>query len=324
MALRNDLREAIDSAVTAVPVRDLAASVDRLISVYRSGGVAPEHILRSVADVTAYAAYRMPATYAAVRTAMAQLIPSRFAPETHVDIGGGSGAAAWAAADAFGTLREISVLDRVDDALALGRRLAARADAAVLRSATWRRSTIGEQFPPADLVTISYVLAELTVADQAELVRRAGVCAGALLLVVEPGTPAGYGRVLAARDVLLELGLTVVAPCPHQATCPIIPGRDWCHFAARVNRSSLHRRLKAAELGYQDEKFSYVAASPSRAAATDAPGRVLRRPEHRKGLVSMLVCTPTEGLVQQTVSKRQGDLYRAARDTAWGDAWPRP
>ena len=100
----------------------------------------------------------------------------------------------------------------------------------------------------------------------------------------------------------------------------MIPGKDWCHFSVRVNRSSVHRRLKSAELGYEDEKFSYVAAV--REAGPRRPGRVVRRPTLGKGLVSLYLCTPGEGLARQVVSKRQGPLYRAARDVGWGDAWP--
>ncbi|MCI0389431.1 MAG: small ribosomal subunit Rsm22 family protein [Acidobacteria bacterium] len=31
---------------------------------------------------------------------------------------------------------------------------------------------------------------------------------------------------------------------------------DWRHFAARIERSSLHRRINGAELGYEDGKYS--------------------------------------------------------------------
>ncbi|MFD3918090.1 small ribosomal subunit Rsm22 family protein [Streptomyces sp. NPDC058595] len=27
--------------------------------------------------------------------------------------------------------------------------------------------------------------------------------------------------------------MRVAAPCPHSGACPIEPGTDWCHFAAR-------------------------------------------------------------------------------------------
>jgi ribosomal protein RSM22 (predicted rRNA methylase) len=126
----------------------------------------------------------------------------------------------------------------------------------------------------------------------------------------------------------------VVAPCPHGAPCPLATAGppDWCHFAVRVNRSSLHRRVKGATLGYEDEKFAYVAAvAPGAAgAAVDPSARVLRNPVRRKGLVQLRLCTvavdasgraePSVGDV--TISRRQGARYRAARDVSWGDAWP--
>ena len=130
----------------------------------------------------------------------------------------------------------------------------------------------------------------------------------------------GYLRIREARERLTAAGLRVVAPCPHSTACPIEPGADWCHFAARVSRSSLHRQVKGGTLPYEDEKFSYVAAA--RLEAPTGKARVVRRPQIRKGQVLLDVCAPDRGLARETVTKRQGARYRAARDTAWGDAWP--
>ena len=138
--------------------------------------------------------------------------------------------------------------------------------------------------------------------------------------VVEPGTPDGYRRVLAARDELLAAGLTVVAPCPHDDVCPLGTD-DWCHFAARVNRSSRHRRLKSGDLGHEDEKFALVVAVRS-ATRAHAANRVVRHPLQRKGLVTLRLCTGEGGVTDRPVPKSRRDDYRAARDTSWGDAWP--
>ena len=321
MELPKELRAALDAAVAGIAVRDLAAAVDRLIDQYRAGGEPTEPILRSGADVAAYAAYRMPATFAAVRAVLGQVVGAcpALRPQTHLDIGGGTGAAAWAAAEVFATLTTVTVLDQVADALTWGARLAQQASAPALRTATWRQAAVAGAFPRVNLATVSYVLGELSESDQQDLVRRAASAADAVVLV-EPGTPAGYQRVLSARSVLLDLGLSVAAPCPHEAACPLPPGRDWCHFAVRVNRSSLHRQIKHAALGYEDEKFSYVVAVRGPVAA--GSGRVLRRPQSRKGLVTLQLCTRDAGITQDLVSKRQGELYRAARDIGWGDAWP--
>jgi ribosomal protein RSM22 (predicted rRNA methylase) len=318
-----ELGAALDKACAVVPQRELAASVDRLISRYRDPRPASVPILASTADTTAYAAYRMPATWAAMRSALAQFaeLAPGFRPESLLDVGGGTGAAAWAATELFPSLAEATVLDQVDEALRLGRKLAGHSGSAALRSARWRRGAFADlgNLGGADLVTASYVLSELSEDEQASLVAQAAKGSGAVA-VVEPGTPDGYRRILAARDVLITAGLTVVAPCPQQGRCPLAGGADWCHFSARINRSSLHRRLKGGELGHEDEKFSYVVAA--RKVHEPAPGRVLRHPLKRKGLVSMQVCTRTEGVVQTLVSKRQGTTYREARDAEWGDSWP--
>ena len=292
--LPDELRAALATSLAAEPVDRMRAAVARLIDAYRSGRPAATPILAGSAEIAAYAAYRMPATYAAVRAAIGALPPTLPAPTSLADVGGGTGAAAWAVADAFPSIEQITVLDQVDGALTLGATLAASASAPALRSATWRRSSLPAELPSADLVTVSYVLGELAEAAQRDLVSHAAAAAGGVVVIVEPGTPAGYARVIAARDQLLALGHRVLAPCPHQLACPLSAG-DWCHFGARVNRTALHRRIKDADLSYEDEKFSYLATASPR-VVLDAPpvgeGRVIRRPAQRKGLVTLRLCRP--------------------------------
>ncbi len=303
------LREALDRLLEAVPPKRLAASVQRLIADYRSGRPADEPLLRTMVDATAYAAYRMPATHAAVAAVLRQLGPA-VDPGSLLDVGGGSGAATWAALDAYPGLETLTVLDQVPEALKLGERMLPRA--------RWRQWHLGEPLEAADLVLVSYVLGELTEDAQHSLVDQAGAAAVQAVVVVEPGTPLGYHRILDARERLIAAGWSVAAPCPHQERCGMT-GKDWCHFAARVNRSALHRRLKEAELGYEDEKFAYVALTRQ---PTGAAGRVVRHPAFRKGLVTLQVCRPDTTVGPALVSKREGPAYKAARDAEWGDPWP--
>ncbi len=330
--LPDELRTALATRLAAEPVDRMRSAVARLIDAYRSGRPAATPILAGSTEIAAYAAYRMPATYAAVRAAIGALPPTLPAPTSLADVGGGTGAASWAVADAFPPIERITVLDQVDDALALGATLAASAAAPALRSATWQRLSLPAELPSADLVTVSYVLGELAEAAQRDLVAHAAAAAArvgragraGMVVIVEPGTPAGYARVIAARDQLLALGHRVLAPCPHQLTCPLAPG-DWCHFGARVNRTALHRRIKDADLSYEDEKFSYVATASPRhdlGVPLAGEGRVIRRPAQRKGLVTLRLCRPDGTAGDRIVTKRHGDLYRQARDTHWGDAFP--
>ncbi|MBB4979814.1 MULTISPECIES: small ribosomal subunit Rsm22 family protein [Streptomyces] len=312
------LRAALAALLDGLPPNRAAQAVERLIANYRGTTPTDAPVLRDRSDVAAYAAYRMPATFEAVRAALYALRDAApdWAPGTHTDVGGGTGAASWAVAEAWeeGPPRT-TVLDWAEPALALGRELAAG-----IVDAEWRRERIGSALSLADtdLVTVSYVLKELTEADRTALVTEAARAAQAVV-IVEPGTPDGYERIIAARTLLIDAGFTVAAPCPHSGACPIVPGTDWCHFSARVSRSSLHRKVKGGSLPYEDEKYAYVAAV--RFPATPTTGRVVRRPQIRKGQVLLELCAP-EGLGRETVTKRHGPLYKQARDAEWGDSWP--
>jgi ribosomal protein RSM22 (predicted rRNA methylase) len=315
--LPESLRYALTAQLNGIPADALRASVDRLIAAYRSGTAPTAPILASDIDVAAYAAYRMPATYSAVRAALAFSV--RDEPGSLLDIGGGTGAAAWAAVDAWPSLARVTVVDQVQSALNFGKRLAAGSPSAALRGASWLPQRLPGTLPAADAATISYVLGELPAAARLTLIE-AAAAAAPTVIVIEPGTPAGYERILEARTALIGLGRTIAAPCPHQLACPLPAGKDWCHFGARVNRSSLHRRIKDAELSYEDEKFAYVIGVPAPVDA-DPAARVLRRPLQRKGLVSLHLCQPDGTVADRIITRRHGDDYRRARDTAWGDTF---
>ena len=109
----------------------------------------------------------------------------------------------------------------------------------------------------------------------------------------------------------------MLAPCPAETACPMTEP-DWCHFAARVERSSLHRRVKDGQLNYEDEKFSYVAVG--REAVPLPAGRIIRHPQHRPGLIVLETCTAA-GLQSQRITKRTKEDFRAARKASWGDTW---
>ncbi|MBD0710826.1 MULTISPECIES: small ribosomal subunit Rsm22 family protein [unclassified Streptomyces] len=317
-ASADSLRAALAGLLDGLPPQRATQAVERLIANYRGTTPTDAPVLRDRSDVAAYAAYRMPATFEAVRGALRALRAAApdWEPRTHTDVGGGTGAASWAVAEAWGERPpRTTVLDWAEPALALGRELAAGT-----LDAEWRTARIGGalRLADTDLVTVSYVLKELTPADRTALVAEAARAAGTVV-VVEPGTPDGYERIIAARTLLVDAGFTVAAPCPHSGTCPIEPGADWCHFAARVSRSSLHRKVKGGSLPYEDEKYAYVAAT--RLPVTPAASRITRRPQIRKGLVQFDLCGP-DGLARETVTKRHGPLYKQARDAEWGDAWP--
>jgi ribosomal protein RSM22 (predicted rRNA methylase) len=330
------LTAAIQAGLAGSGNPSLPAGVQRLMTAYRSGEVPDGPVLAADSDAAAYAAYRMPATAAATGQAVRELrlsLPD-WAPAALLDFGAGTGAAAWAVADELPSIGSMTLLEQSAEAIRLGKAILAAADAPSLRAAAWRSWRLpagrfaagGGQaigVPTADLATAAYVLGELTPAEQSVLVALAASTAP-VVLIVEPGTPAGHRRVLAARTQLLAAGFVVAAPCPHQLDCPLAVEGDWCHFATRLQRSAVHRQAKGVELSYEDEKYSYVAAvrATSGVGVAAAQGRVVRRPQQRKGLVLLDLCLPDGTSRRELVSKSKGDAYRQARKTSWADRWP--
>jgi ribosomal protein RSM22 (predicted rRNA methylase) len=327
-AYSGSLQAAIEAGLAGRPVAQLAEAASKLTQTYRSGKAFETPVLSSKQEAAVYAAYRMPATAAAVGAALRQTQASLtdWNPASVIDLGAGTGGSAWGVCHELESVRTATLLEQSAEAIALGRTILARADRDVLFRADWRRWVLptaatkaSSPLPGADLAIAAYVLGELRPAQQAELVRLAAAAAPAVVFI-EPGSMAGHRRVLAARDQLMAAGFTVVAPCPHQMRCPLDVEGDWCHLAVRVQRSALHRQVKGATLSYEDEKFSFVAAVRDMPAHLPA-ARIIERPQQRKNLVSLVLCVQDGSSRTQLVTKRYGDTYRLARKAAWGDVW---
>ena len=237
----------------------------------------------------------MPATYAAARRALAE-IPAHVA--SILDAGAGPGAAALAARELFPEA-SLTLLERNPDLAEASRDFLP--GAAILPADLTKLSS----FPPHDLVIAAYSLGELG-AQALPVGARLFQSARVAFAIIEPGTTKGFALVRAIRDDLLARGACVLSPCPGPVPCPMLDG-DWCHFAARVERSSLHRRLKDGDLGYEDEKFSYVVLTKE-PLAEPAVARILRHPRTNPGLIELTLCTP-QGLDTRRILKRDRDAF---------------
>ena len=301
-----EIRAAIEQRAGEAGLAAVKRAAAELSDAYRTGAQPPR--VGTPERVAAYLVTRMPATYAAARAVLKETrrwLAGR--PIASVlDIGAGSGAASLAALEEYPEAR-VTMVDR---------------DRALLEAAReWlpRARLFGEDVTralsvePHDLVLLAYSAGEIGASCLAQLWQ----AARAALIVIEPGTPRGFGFVRDARSRLLAAGAHMVAPCPFAGACPMDHG-NWCHFAARVERSSLHRRLKGGLLGYEDEKFSYVAVA--REPAGLPASRIIGHGRNYTGRIDFPVCTPA-GLKRQSILARDRDRFRAARHAEWGDPW---
>jgi ribosomal protein RSM22 (predicted rRNA methylase) len=312
-----ELKAALDAKLQGRSRNDIASRAALISKTYRDGG--GSGAIRSEADALAYALARMPATYAAVvasLNALCEIAPD-FAPHSLLDVGAGPGTASWAAAATFLSLQSFALLDA---------NAALRALALDLAKASTRLGDLnyrsGEALAAladteaADLVIASYLIGELDDAQRPKLAERLWSKTRGTLLVVEPGTPAGYARIIAFRQQLIAAGAHVAAPCPHDGRCPLT-APDWCHFTQRLARSRAHKQVKGAELPFEDEKFCYLALTRTPVALR--PSRVLAQPHLGKAEVTAKLCTP-DGLKSEKVPRRDKTAYARARRWRWGNA----
>jgi len=314
VALPALLRSRIEQQLTTLDRSRVTRAAEQITSDYRLGRF--EGSLRTPESRVAYLATRLPATFAAnqyVFSEVRRLLPD-FYPQDLLDLGAGPGTAMWAARETWPSLEVATLLDSNRELLQLGQQLAIG-----IPNTHWIDSNFAaSDFPESDLVVLSYALGELKA--PAGVVERAWTSARKVLVVIEPGTPRNFSTIANIRTQLIEGGGHPVAPCPPRNASPMAVANDWCHFAVRLERTAEHRQLKSGTLGYEDEKFSYLAFAKE--AVSMPPSRIVRHPEIHGGHIRLTLCT-VEGLKSTIVTRSEKESFRAARKANWGDEWPR-
>jgi ribosomal protein RSM22 (predicted rRNA methylase) len=350
MRLPTELLDAIEQETGRIDRRKLVQATAQLSEHYKAADFSHPAVV-TPAHRAAYLAVRLPAIYAAVRGVLAeiQLRASQCDVHTLLDIGAGPGTALFAASQEF-HLQAATLIEVDAEWLAMGKRLAAQSPLAAVREAQWIKQDLRSGFncKAHDLVTISYTLGELPPAAADAVLRKAWNCANQFLVIIEPGTPRGFAAINAARTSLIATIGTIrtiaatatmantariIAPCPHQHACPMAAVGDWCHFAQRIERTSLHRQLKGGTLGHEDEKFSYLIAAKNAVPTTvqtaavqsndavPAISRIVRHPIKHSGHVQLSLCTPEGKIESRTVARSSKAAYKSARRAEWGDTW---
>ena len=312
-ALPQGLADALDALLEGVSRKELAVRAQAISQRYRDGrssGVA----IASAEDAIAYAVARLPATYAVTEKVLDEVRRSApaFAPRTMLDVGAGPGTARWAARETWPALSHVTLSDSNAHFRNLSRALAPPGEAAYIA-----RDLVRDLLPEADLVIAGYVLAEVAPRDQHDVIVKLFAAASDVLVLIEPGTPAGFERIRAARGLLVEQGAQILGPCTHANACPMT-GTDWCHFSQRLPRSRDHLLAKDACVPFEDERFSWIAVSRTRRSDFAGQARVLAPPNDSKPGIMLKLCTP-DGLESRLVARRDREVFAALRRVRWGD-----
>lgn len=279
------------------PIQDLKKGRENLTHRYRN------HLdkrMKTRAEKESYLLTRMPATFEVAFTVLSQANPPY---RSMMDLGAGPGTAGLAALELW-NLPSLSI--EQDKELSEWSR--------ILNPMT--ETIIGDftkiELPEHDLVTLSYSIGE--VGNPIEVIERAWKATLKSLVIIEPGTPKAYDMLMKIRSHMISNGAFVWAPCPHNKPCPM-QKPDWCHFSKRVSRDKIHKYLKEGELGYEDEKYSYLILSKT--PKENPSPRIIREPRHHSGHFEWDLCT-SQGLEKEIITKSNPN-YRLWKKLSCGD-----
>lgn len=313
MDIPKKLKEEIENITLGIKHTQIIENSQTISKKYRENLGKGEKLVTKSSEAIAYAISRMPATYCAVYSVLEQSLKNyKKDIKTVLDVGAGTGTATWVIDDIIDA-EKITCLEREEQMQKVGKQLMKNH----ISNVEWDsfdlvKNNIKEK---ADLVIASYVINELAEEDREKAISKLWDSTEGLLVIIEPGTPEGFKHILDARNMLLEKGANIVAPCTHQGKCYIDKG-DWCSFYVRVARSGIQRQAKKGELGYEDEKFSYIALSRTPIKQNDAI--ILRHPQIATGHVKIKVCTKN-GIEERIYTKKDKDIYKKVKKLNAGD-----
>jgi ribosomal protein RSM22 (predicted rRNA methylase) len=319
MALPEQLGQAIEAALGNTAPGLLETATASLSQRYRAETRdGRQHVSDDLA-AKAYIAARLPATFAAVQASLEHAYDIRpdFAPQSLLDIGAGPGTVLFAVQDLWPGLANAVLVESSSAMRNIGAVLMPHVTDIPVEWIAADATRLPSTLAPADIVTLSYVLNELSVPERQHLVARLWDLTDDILVIIEPGTPAGFERIRHHRQQLLDLGAHILAPCAHSSNCPVIEP-DWCHFSQRLSRSRLHRSAKNATMAYEDEKYAFLAVCRSQPKG-DLHPRVLAQPHNGSGKTSLKLCQTDGTMAERLVTRREGAVYKEARKLEWGD-----
>lgn len=315
-----ELRLMSEKLAEGISGTQMSESAGELSRRYMNESGTGKSLLNKENEAMVYSLMRMPATFGAVSSALEQICEvSEFVPRSLLDAGAGTGAGSWAALSCF-AIDKITCLEREGAMEKIGKGFMREATDKALKEAKWIHTDLLEDFGDkykSDLVIASYVLNELSKEERIRVAEKLWDNTEQMLLIVEPGTPAGYNNIAAIRKHLLEKGAYIAAPCPHGDICKIKES-DWCHFTCRVQRGRLHKLVKNANVPYEDEKYSYIAFSKTPCKLPEY--RIMRHPIVEKGRIRLTVCSGDNNIIEKTVTKSQGEQYKKVKKLACGDS----
>jgi hypothetical protein len=147
---------------------------------------------------------------------------------------------------------------------------------------------------------------------------------GGVWIAIEPATRVATRRLHHLRDALIARGVEILAPCLHQARCPMLArDADWCHEARAWRQPRYHEQLdRLTGLDKHALSFAFLAFGKRPLPSVDEPraARIVSSLLREKGRSRFRSCDAA-GLLREwdllhrtrgPIAERVGELERGA------------
>lgn len=313
-----------EDTLTPHEIREVGAGVKQLsMGLTRDRQLAGARYMDDPKLLGAYLLFYWPVSYAQGRSTLSELV-SR--PKEVLDLGSGPGPLAFAALDAgAGT---VVAADRSKPALELARALATEAGEGIgVREWSPERPLPDGKF---DLITMGHVVNELfngQIAPRAALLEKIleRVNPNGSLVVIEPALRDTSRALLQVRDLLVDRGYAIRAPCLFRGACPaLVKESDWCHAERSWRMPKLVEELaRSAGLHKESLKMSYLVIVPKGESWAKPPEgsvfRIVSEALAGKGRQRFMGCGPEGRVGLAMQDKHENEKNRLFFKVSRGD-----
>ena len=304
MILPIDVQQKVNDLFVGLNKESLVSKREQLTQKYKTSQAVNKSVFDSNSDSAVYAISRMPATYAVIFRLISDLIEQNKLEKISsvIDIGSGTGAGFFACREIFDNIK-ISLFERDKNMIDIFDKFETGNS---VKRFDFLKDSIDET---ADLVMCNYVFSELNEEGRKTALNKMIDSSNKYVLVVDTGTPRTYENFMKLKKMVFEKGHRVIAPCQSEK-CGL--KNDYCQFFARVERSSLMKMSKSAELSYEDEKYFYLLIEKDCKDEVVLEKRVIRRPQIKTNFVELKLCSK-DGVVDEKFTKKDKVSYHKAK-----------
>ena len=304
MILPADVQQKVNSLFVGLNKETLVSKRENLTQKYKTSQAVNKSVFESNTDSAIYAISRMPSTYAVICTLIKDLIEQNKIEKVSsiIDIGSGTGSGYFACRELFEDI-DVSLYERDKNMIDIFDKFETGIN---VKRFDFLRDDIENS---ADLVMSNYVFSELNEEGRKIALEKMIKASNKYVLIVDTGTPRTYENFMKLKKMVFDMGYSIIAPCFSQK-CGL--KNDYCQFFARVERSSLLKMAKSAELSYEDEKYFYLLISKDITSFDENQKRVIRRPQIKTNFVELKLCS-NSGVVDEKFTKKDKVSYQKAK-----------